>query len=331
MPGTFWKSVPEALRSITSKNFVIGDDGKITEALDTDGLENLTSYSWGDDNGDITYNYYKAKVPAATGKTATETSTEKTSSHAPKYRNENMRYAGLMGHAIGLGLWSAGVGKPDYSGLDAAVSSSSAPPIMSAHREIGDYLTYNPIDVNYEINKLNAEAGASRRALLNSGSSPSRGAAILASDYNNIGKIGDLYKNAEEYNFNRKKDVAEFNRGTNQYNASAFNNAALQYAKDYNDQRSRHASMQMEAAKQRMDADAGWYNSLYGNIGQFASGLAAIGKENAQHNQIVDLAQQGVFGVIDPDSPMGARLYYPSTSKSSKKATKKYKKGGLTY
>lgn len=64
----------------------------------------------------------------------------------------------------------------------------------------------------------------------------------------------------------------------------------------------------MEAAKQRMDADAGWYNSLYGNIGQLTSGIGQLGKENAQHNMIADMAAQGLFGAIDPDSPMGMRV-----------------------
>lgn len=49
---------------------------------------------------------------------------------------------------------------------------------------IGNYLAYNPFDRNYYTNSLNAQAGATRRAIANSGGSAGqRMAALLASDY----------------------------------------------------------------------------------------------------------------------------------------------------
>lgn len=88
----------------------------------------------------------------------------------------------------------------------------------------------------------------------------------------------------------------------------------------------------MEAARQKMDANAGWYNSLYGNIGQLTAGIGALGKENAQHNMIADMAAQGLFGVVDPNTPMGSQVVKYKTNKASKGGKlNRRKKGGLTY
>lgn len=148
-----------------------------------------------------------------------------------------------MGPAVGLGLQALGVGKPDTSGLDAAVNASSGNPIMAAYKPIGDHLTYKPLDTDYELNKLSSMAGASRRAILNSGSTPQRAAAILASDNQMMGKVGDLYRAAAEYNQAQKERVRTFNRDTHKYNADAFNRAALQYASDYNNQKRFNAQL----------------------------------------------------------------------------------------
>lgn len=247
--------------------------------------------------------------------------------YKPILKDERLRYAGLLGPVAGLGLWASGEGKPDTSELDAAVNASGVTPIMAKYKPIGDYLTYRPFDRDYYLNKMNSQAGATRRALLNSGTTPSRGAAILAADNTFLDKTGDLARQAEEYNLGQRERVAAFNRGTNQFNAEAYNRAALQYAGDYNNQRRFNAQMQAEAARQKMDARAGWYNSLYGNIGQLAAGIGAIGRENAQHNQIARMAADGVLGVITPEGNLGSTVVkYAHGGKM-----KKRRKGGLTY
>jgi hypothetical protein len=46
-------------------------------------------------------------------------------------------------------------------------------------------------------------------------------ANILATDYNAQASLGNLYRQAEEYNRKLEQDVATFNRGTDQYNSEA--------------------------------------------------------------------------------------------------------------
>lgn len=112
---------------------------------------------------------------------------------------------------------------------------------------------------------------------------------MIANGYNGQLASGDLFKKALEYNDAQRQQVAQFNRGTNQFNAQAFNQAALQYANDYNAQKKFNASLAYQAAKDKMDADAAWYSSLYGNIGQLAAGIGKIGERNANHNWMADM------------------------------------------
>lgn len=111
----------------------------------------------------------------------------------------DLRYAPVIGAAIGLGqnLFS----RPDYTSadtiLEAANQAGNYTPI--GYTPIGNYLQYRPFDRNFYLNKLNAQAGATRRAIMNT-TSPSRNAALLAVDYNAQGRLGDLARQAEEYN-----------------------------------------------------------------------------------------------------------------------------------
>ena len=137
-----------------------------------------------------------------------------------------LRYAPVVGATIGLGqnLFS----KPDYTSadaiLEAADKAGNYTPIE--YSPIGNYLTYKPFDKNYYINKLNAQAGATRRAILNT-TSPSRNAALLAADYNALGRLGDLARQAEEYNLAQRQAVETFNRGTNMTNSEMGLKAAM--------------------------------------------------------------------------------------------------------
>ena len=45
-------------------------------------------------------------------------------------------------------------------------------------------------------------------------------AGMLAADYNAQGKLGDLFKQAEEYNQGLRERVENFNRSTDQFNSS---------------------------------------------------------------------------------------------------------------
>ena len=338
LPGTYWHSVKEANRGNQNVNYLIHDDGTV-ELINgtTDGLTAAGTYNWQGDTDDMTVNYYTR--PAAKADAEEE---EEQRGVKPVHRSEALRYAGLFGPAVGLGLQMAGVGRPDTSRLDAALSSIGNT-ALADYKPLGNYLTYRPMDIWYEQNRMDANARATDRAILNN-SAPvgTRMAGLLASGYNNQIANGELYRKALEYNDAKRAQVAEFNRGTDQFNADAYNRLSQFNANAINQDRHLKANMSMQAARDKMDADAGWYNSIYGNIGGLFKGLSDLGRENAQRNMIADMAAAGIFGNMNPDNfnPNGVlrwetdeEMKKNSTNKSAHGGSIKRKKGkrGLTY
>lgn len=191
-----------------------------------------------------------------------------------------MRYAPIVGSAFST--IHSYLENPDYSTMDRTeealnnVNDVDFTPLI-------DYLTYNPFDRNYYLNNLNTQAAATRRAIVNNGGG-NRAAvanAILASNFNTQGKIGELARQAEEYNLNERKGVAEFNRATRQYNsekalaaAMANQNAAFKRVEFINQIGALRA-----AEKNRISANrSANFTNLFNNLG-------ALGSENLAMNQ----------------------------------------------
>ena len=218
--------------------------------------------------------------------------------------NESLRYI----PAIGLGLASltdalGATNRPDYSEaaqIDAATRGGSYMPVSWS--PVGNKLTYKPFDRDYYINKLNAEAGATRRALANqSGGNSGRAiAGILAADYNAQDKLGDLFRKSEEYNLEQRQKVEDFNRATNQLNAQGMlqadmaNQQAAANARDYN-LRGVLASAEMRN-KARLASEA----ARSANLSGFLQSLGDIGYENKAMNMIRRLAEAGIVPLSEP-------------------------------
>lgn len=327
-PGTYWKTPNEILRGKQTGNYVVNDDGTIEEIIGNvpEDWNGAGSYSWADDNSDYVYNYYKRPVDVviAPDKAKEEIKEEE---YEPIHKNEKLRYAGLFGPLVGLGMQAIGIGKPDYSRMDAAVEAASGAPALAGYKPIGNYLQYKPMDIWYEQNRMNGNSRATDRAILNNASPiGTKMAGLLANSYNSQIASGDLYRKALEYNDAKKQKVAEFNRGTDMYNADAFAKTSATNAEIANRQRQFKAQMQMDAANRRMAADAAWNQGIYGNVNSFFQGLGAFGKENAQHNMIADMAADGIFGVITPKSNTGRRVV-----RKASKGGKINRKRGLTF
>lgn len=326
-PGTYWKTPNEILRSKQTGNYVVNDDGSIEEIYGNVPKDwtSAGNYSWQDDKSDYTYNYYKRSIASTNTTDGNESNQEEI---VPKHKNEKLRYAGLFGPLVGLGMQAMGIGKPDYSRMNAAVEAASGAPALASYKPIGNYLTYNPMDIWYEQNRMDANSRATDRAILNNASPiGTKMAGLLANGYNSQIADGDLYRKALEYNDAKRQKVAEFNRGTDMYNAGAFTKTSATNAEIANRQRQFRAQMQMDAARQRMAADAAWNQGIYGNVSGLFKGISDLGRENAQHNMIADMAADGIFGVMTPKSNTGKRVV--TTKKSCGGKIKR--KRGLTF
>lgn len=214
-----------------------------------------------------------------------------------KSKLTQLRYAPVVGAAIGLGqnLFS----RPDYSSanaiLEAANQAGNYTPI--GYTPIGNYLQYRPFDRNFYLNKLNAQAGATRRAIMNT-TSPSRNAALLAADYNAQGRLGDLARQAEEYNLAQRQAVETFNRATNQANAEMGLKAAMANQEAALKTRSSRLSGVAQAMAVRDAVDARRGASMSANLTNLFDSLGNIGIDAYNREDRDKLIRAGVFGTL---------------------------------
>lgn len=239
-----------------------------------------------------------------------------------------LRYAPVVGAAIGLGqnIFS----KPDYSSSDAILNAANEvgryTPV--GFNPLGDYLTYRPFDRNYYINKLDAQSGATRRAIVNqsAGNRATALAGLLAADYNAQGKLGDLARQAEEYNLGQRERVATFNRGTNQFNSEMGLKAAMANQEAALRAKSSRLSGVAQAMQIRDAVDARRGASMSANLTNFFNSLGDIGREEVMKAWINE--NPALYYAI---STGGAGTQYKGKKKEDKKAKSGYltiKKGG---
>ena len=228
----------------------------------------------------------------------------------------NLRYAPVVGAAIGLGqnLFS----KPDYKSANAILEAANQAGnyIPVGYTPIGNYLQYRPFDRNFYLNKLNAQAGATRRAIMNT-TSPSRNAALLAADYNAQGRVGDLARQAEEYNLAQRQAVETFNRGTNQFNSEMGLKAAMANQDAALKARSSRLSGVAQAMAVRDAVDARRGASMSANLTNFFNSLGDIGREEYSRNMI--MSNPALYYSIDSKGNVTYKNGYETLSEAEKK------------
>nr|DAD98396.1 MAG TPA: hypothetical protein [CrAss-like virus sp. ctWDt29] len=329
-PGTYWKTPDEMLRNKVTGNFVVNDDGTVDEIVGDIPKEwnDAGSYNWKDANSDYEYNYYKRPIEnVVTPNNGQKTDDEE---YEPVHKPTWGRTAGLLGPVVGLGMQALGIGKPDYSGMDASLEIANGSPALAHAQFIGNRLKYRPMDIWYEQNRMDANSRATDRAILNNASPMgTKMAGLLANGYNSQIADGELYRKALEYNDAQRQRVEEFNRGTDMYNANAANQTSVTNAQIANNNRQLRAQMQMDAARQRMAADAAWNQGIYGNVNGLFAGLGAWGKENTQHNMIADMAADGLFGTMSDKQNIGKTYIRKKKAACGGKINRK--KRGLTF
>lgn len=106
-------------------------------------------------------------------------------------------------HWSDLGMLAPALG--NLGSLVGAVNATpdriNIPRIRGSQRMQTD-MPYNPMDTNYMLSRLSAQAGATRRGLVGmaSGNRGAATSALLSADYNYSQGIGDIYNKARDYN-----------------------------------------------------------------------------------------------------------------------------------
>lgn len=317
---------PIVAKSIKDRYYIKGDDGYTLVEGDNPYLQiqNKGNYTQvknnGNDLGGIDYYYDPEEA-------------QERIAPLPTW----MRYTPTVGLGIGAITDALGVtNKPDYSNADAILAASAGAGTYQPVRynPVGNYLSYRPFDREFALNQMNATAGATRRNLVNTagGNRSTAIAGLLASDNNYLNQVGAMARQAEEYNFNQRKEVEDFNRATNSANSQGFltadtaNQNALANLRDFRLRGITSAADLREKA--RLSAEA----AKSANLSSFLTSLGDIGKENIAWNWRNFGLNTASFNPIQEED-MKNLGYTSPKKKETQKSTGGYlkKRKGLTY
>lgn len=207
--------------------------------------------------------------------------------------------------------------KEDYSNADSLINNRAT----VSPKSIGNYLAPKPFDRDYAANQLRAQSAAAERNIIeNSGGN--RGAAqagLLAAGMNSQNALGNLYRQAEEYNRADAMRTEEFNRGTNMFNAQADMQSQQFNAENFNRNLAMRAQMRDAERTRISDNRSGAISNVLQNLGN-------IGKENFTMNMVNSSPDRYRY------NPLTGQVQYEGENKAAKggKLNKK-RKGGYTY
>ena len=191
------------------------------------------------------------------------------------------------------------------------------PPSTISAPHIGDYLEYTPYDINYATSQQDANSAATRNAIMQS-ALPGRDNLLLANDFNNNATRGATRRQALEYNDNARKTVADFNRGTNQFNAQMDLNAAArnqQARQQYYEDRMRQAQLNTAYDLQHKQARD---QAIGQGIASIADYLNDMGREDIAENQVDAVVKSGV-----PLNESMTNLYTTRREREAKRAAER--------
>lgn len=195
-----------------------------------------------------------------------------------------LQYAPILGSIMGLFG-----NKPDYSNADLIARGRRGIRDVRA-RAIGNYLQYNPFDTNFEQNRLAGITAGTQRAIINNAANRGQAIGSLLPLYGQeLTQLGQLYRSAREYNDNQRKTVADFNRGTDLYNAQ-FEMQADQINSNLDTQR---ANLYTQEAQMRDNIESAASQAKSNNITNLFDNLGNLGRSIYSDQQLRWLLERG--------------------------------------
>ena len=237
------------------------------------------------------------------------------------FKESPLRYAPIAGHFAGVvnDLFS----KPDYQAADE-VRNIELNPSLVGFTPIGNKLRFTPYDINFQINKANANAGASRRNIMNTsgGNRAAAMAGLMGVDTNYYNALGDAYRQALQYNDARREAVETFNRTTDQFNSEMGLKASIANAESRNAMTKARYERDKAAALLGQQARDAYNTRLSNNLNILLEDIGNLGKERNFRNWADVLASRGVIKMNSKGEHQG--------KKNGGKLNRK-KKGGWEY
>lgn len=214
----------------------------------------------------------------------------------------NTMYAPIIANTA-LGIASM-FQKPDYTNAKLLEREArNIPNNTVSPTYLNDYLTYRPLDRNYYLNQLKGQAGATRNAIMNSGSNAGNIMAnLLAADYNAQNAVANSLMQMDQYNNQQRQAVSEFNRGTNQYNAQSAMQANQANAQLALERSKLQNTLLSQAAQYREGADTALMQARTKAIQDIGTQLGQLGKQNSDINlfrELSPLINQGYDRILN--------------------------------
>ena len=214
----------------------------------------------------------------------------------------NTMYAPIIANTA-LGIASM-FQKPDYTNAELLEREArNIPNNTVSPTYLNDYLTYRPLDRNYYLNQLKGQAGATRNAIMNSGSNAGNIMAnLLAADYNAQNAVANSLMQMDQYNNQQRQAVREFNRGTNQYNAQSAMQANQANAQLALERSKLQNTLLSQAAQYREGADTALMQARTKALQDIGTQLGQLGKQNSDINlfrELSPLINQGYDRILN--------------------------------
>lgn len=214
----------------------------------------------------------------------------------------NTMYAPIIANTA-LGIASM-FQKPDYTNAELLErEAKNIPNNTVSPTYLNNYLTYRPLDRNYYLNQLKGQAGATRNAIMNSGSNAGNIMAnLLAADYNAQNAVANSLMQMDQYNNQQRQAVNEFNRGTNQYNAQSAMQANQANAQLALERSKLQNPLLSQAAQYREGADTALMQARTKAIQDIGTQLGQLGKQNSDINlfrELSPLINQGYDRILN--------------------------------
>lgn len=202
----------------------------------------------------------------------------------PELLDTSLRYAPIAGNLSALLEMAGG---PDHSISNAMIAHSSLPIRQAAFNPTSNYLTYNPIDTDYALNKYLANANSERQAIMQSAAGTGSAiAGLLAANRQRQTGFGDASLQMQQYNDQQKKSVGEFNAATDQFNASGLSNTSQYNAGLAANRDKERTDSLFDAFNMRDEENSAYQNARSANISNLYENLGAIGRENFNSNMV---------------------------------------------
>lgn len=210
-----------------------------------------------------------------------------------------MRYAPIA--ISGAAALNSLLAKPDYENANIIRDAAkNIPHSVIPFNKIYNNYSYRPIDTDYILNQVKAQAGTTNRAILNSNlNAGSAMAGLLSSGYNTQRAIGNALMQAENINDARRKEAAQMQTAVDQYNSQGLTNVAKANADlSFNRAKMRNTLLS-NYATMREGIDNALEQSRSANLTNFADNLGNLGRENVNWNWLQGLKDSDYFNKLN--------------------------------